>query len=284
MFQITTGGGAIDASGVGQLQFTNTGSIGFVNAGPRILTLTGTAATNNTLAPVIGDNQGATTLVKSGAGEWDLTGNNTYSGVTTISGGVLRIGQAGSTGSLGTGNTVVNGGNTLIFNRTNSLTYGGAISGGGAVTLQSGTLTLSADSSYTGGTSISNGATLNVGSGGATGSLGVGSPVVDNGMLVFNSSGIHNISGFNGVISGTGNIEIKAGKQGLYGNNTYSGWTLIDSGATFQISQGNEGYTSTSVITNNGTLLMLRQDYGIVHYHQQHRRNGSLDERRRQCK
>ena len=268
LFTVTTGGGTIDASGAGPLQLTNTAAIAMPGSGTRTLILTGSAATNNTFAPVIPNSTGgATSLTKGGVGgsggEWDLIGNNTYSGLTTVNNGVLRIGQGTATGSLGTGNTLLNGG-TLIFNRTNSLTYGGAISGGGAVIVQSGTVTLSADNNFTGGTSISNGATLNVGSGGATGGLAIGNAVVNNGMLVFNSSAIHNISGFNGVVSGTGNIEVKAGKQGLYGANSYTGWTLIDSGATLQISQGNEGSgTDTSVITNNGTLLMLRQDYGV---------------------
>ena len=266
LFQITTGGGAIDASGVGALQLTNTGAIGFVNAGPRSLILTGTAATNNTMAPVIGDNQGATALVKNGAGEWDLTGNNTYSGVTTINGGVLRIGQASSTGSLGTGATADN--STLLFNRTNSLTYGGAISGGGAVTLQTGTLTLTGNNSYSGGTSISNGATLNIGSGGAGASLLISGPIINNSMLVFNSSSAITIRGFPGTISGTGNIEDKGtGLVNATGYvNTWTGWLLIDAGATFQPTIGNESQLVCSAITNNGTLLFERQDNGVFIY------------------
>ena len=51
------------------------------------LTLTG--AGGGTLASVIGTGSG--TLTKSGTGKWALSGANTYSGLTTISAGVLNI-------------------------------------------------------------------------------------------------------------------------------------------------------------------------------------------------
>ena len=60
------------------------------------LTLTGTNTGYNTLAPVIGDNSGATSLVKSGTGTWVLTGSNTFSGTTTINAGTLKLASAGS--------------------------------------------------------------------------------------------------------------------------------------------------------------------------------------------
>ena len=44
------------------------------------------------------------------------------------------------------------------------------------------------------------------------------------------------------------------------GNNTYTGWTRIDSGTTFQPIEGQDGALATSVVTNNGTLRLVRQD------------------------
>ena len=263
LFQIATSGGTIDASGSGALEFTNTGAIAYLGNGARTLTLTGTTATNNTLAAVLADYGGVTSLAKSGTGEWDLTATNTYSGVTTINNGVLQIGNGGSTGSLGTGNTTNNG--TLIFNRANSLTYSGAISGTGAVTVASGNITLTGNNNYSGGTTVSNGATLNIGNGGANANLAAGSPVLNNGFMKFNSTTPITIRGFAANISGTGNFEIAGtGKVSFDGAKLYTGWTLIDPGATLQVSVGNEwpGMAGPP-ITNNGTLYMQRQDFGV---------------------
>ena len=276
LFSVTTAGGVIEASGVGPLQFTNTASIAAPGSGTRTVILTGSAATNNTMAVKIVDSTGgATSLQKGGVGgtggEWDLTGNNTYSGVTTINNGVLRIGQGTATGSLGTGNTTDNG--SLIFNRTNSLTYGGVISGSGTVVVQTGTVTLTGNNTYNNGgtlgsTTISNGATLNVGSGGAGASLALFGSISNNGLLVFNSSTPITIRGFPSTISGTGNIEAKGtGLVNATGYvNTWTGWLLIDAGATFQPTIGNESQLVCSAITNNGTLLVERQDNGVFIY------------------
>ncbi len=53
----------------------------------KTLTLTGTNTGNNTIAAVIGDLTLATSLTKTGIGAWVLSGANTNTGATTISGG-----------------------------------------------------------------------------------------------------------------------------------------------------------------------------------------------------
>src|SRR5438132_3071386 len=75
--------------------------------GTRTLTLTGTNTGNNTLAAIIGDNSGATSLTKSGAGTWILSGANTYTGLTTVSAGILDLQNSSA---LGTGTTTVTSG------------------------------------------------------------------------------------------------------------------------------------------------------------------------------
>ena len=181
-----------------------------------------------------------------------MTGASTYTGGTTISAGTLQIGNGGTTGSL-VGNIVDNG--ALIFNRSNAVTYGGAVSGSGTLTKQgAGTLTLTGANTYTGGTTIAAG-TLQIGNGGTTGSL-VGD-IVDNGALIFNRS---NAVTYDGTISGTGTLT----KQGastltLTGNNIYTGGTTISAGTLII---GNGGTTGSLVgnIVDNWILTFNRSD------------------------
>jgi fibronectin-binding autotransporter adhesin len=260
-FTLGSSGGTLDSSGTGALRLTNNTPVALSGTGPRTLTLTGTLADTNTLtANVANSSSGATALSKSGPGTWILTGTNAYSGLTTINNGVLQIGVGGGNGTIGTGPVDNNRG--LDFNRSGTLTVSGAISGTGAVTNDGpGTVILAANNSYSGGTVI-NAGTVQIGTGGTSGSLNVGSQVIDNGTIVFNSKTPITISGFGANISGTGNVRIVTGTLKATGNNSYTGWTEIDSGATFQPSDGNSGIFSGvgSVITNNGTIFMTRQD------------------------
>src|SRR5262249_20295320 len=124
--------------------------------------------------------------------------DSTYTGGTTISAGTLQLGNAGTTGSV-TGNIVNNA--ALTFNRSNALTYAGAISGTGSLTKSgAGMLTLTGDSTYTGGTTISAG-TLQLGNAGTTGS--VTGNIANNAALTFNRS---NALTYAGAISGTGSV------------------------------------------------------------------------------
>ncbi|MDP2123934.1 MAG: autotransporter domain-containing protein, partial [Parvibaculum sp.] len=95
-------------------------------------------------------------LTKLGLGTLVLANDNSYSGGTVITGGTLRIGNGGTTGSLGSGDTVNNA--RLEFDRTNTLTYAGVISGTGAVAqIGSGQTTLTGISTYTGATTVTAG-------------------------------------------------------------------------------------------------------------------------------
>jgi autotransporter-associated beta strand protein len=260
LFMLGTASGTIDNEGSGPLALTNSGAMGLFNSGPRTLTLTGPVA-GNVLAAAVGDGGGPTELSKIGDGTWTLTGNNTYSGGTVLSAGELIVGNGGTTGSLGIA-AIANSG-SIDINRTGSVTFG-TISGTGSVTNDGpGTAILPNNNTFSGGLTINSG-TVQVGNGGGTGELNANGNVVDNSLLVFNSSGS---ATFNGVISGTGNfIKQGAGKLTLQGANTYTGWTAIAPGANLQVCNGNAGALASPVITNAGTLFMDRQDFAIFIY------------------
>ncbi|MCP3975441.1 MAG: hypothetical protein GY720_13235, partial [bacterium] len=104
------------------------------------------------LFPVEGGDGG---LTKLGSGILTLTGSGTYTEGTTISAGALHIGNGGTTGSI-IGNVVNNA--SLVFDRSDDVTFGGAISGTGSVTKQgTNTLTLTGYNTYSGGTIVNGG-------------------------------------------------------------------------------------------------------------------------------
>ncbi|MFC6144392.1 autotransporter outer membrane beta-barrel domain-containing protein, partial [Paraburkholderia silvatlantica] len=197
---------------------------------------------------------GSGSVTQSGTGTLTLSGTNTYTGGTTISNGTLQIGSGGATGSI-SGSVTNNG--TLAFNRSDNVTFGGAISGNGTVQQSGGTLTLSAANTYTGSTRINGGATLALS---GTGSV-ANSSVADSGTLdISGTSGtsIQSLSGsgnvvlggqtltlsnanstFSGVISGSGGLTIGGGTETLTNVNTYTGTTTIGNAATLILSSGN---------------------------------------------
>ena len=104
---------------------------------------------------------GGITVANSAAIKVRLVSDNTYTGPTTITSGVLMIGQGnpGEPGSIAS--PVVNNSGLLIFNRVENLSYGGTISGTGSMEKQAtGTLTLTGTNSYTGSTTVTAGTLL----------------------------------------------------------------------------------------------------------------------------
>ena len=75
------------------------------------------------------------------AGNLILSGNNSYTGGTTINpGATLQLGNGGTTGSIDL--TTVNNSGTLAFNRSDPINLTTVINGGTLQQLGSGTLTL----------------------------------------------------------------------------------------------------------------------------------------------
>ena len=125
---------------------------------------------------------GAGSLLKSGSGTLvlDNSGNNVFTGGTTISGGMLQVGNNDANGSLPPGPLTDNA--SLVFARADSPTVNNSISGTGSFT-QAGTgstLVLNGNNTFTGDVLVTNSSTLKLGSSSALGN-GSGPVVVANG-------------------------------------------------------------------------------------------------------
>ncbi|EEE7581497.1 autotransporter outer membrane beta-barrel domain-containing protein [Salmonella enterica] len=152
-------------------------------------------------------------IVKSGSDELIVTGDNNYSGGTTISGGTLTADHADS---LGTG-TIANSGVLQVGEGELKNTLSGS---GSLVKTGTGELTLSGDNTYSGGTTISGG-TLT-----ADHADSLGSGDIDNsGVLKVGEGELKN------TLSGSGSlVKTGTGELTLGGDNTYSGGTTITGG------------------------------------------------------
>jgi uncharacterized repeat protein (TIGR01451 family) len=211
LFSLGTAGGTLDASGSGSgtISFTGTGSMGANGqTGARTLQLTGSNTGNNTLAVAL---LGATTVSKSGSGLWVLSGNNTYSGATTINDGVLAV-SGGAAIPLGSAVTLANSAGVelrlLGGVGLQSISGGGAL--GGNINLNGNVLTIS-NSSATG---ISGGMT-NAGTlvklGGGTLTLGgnhnfVGEMAITGGTVQVDAALSNVTVNLSGTLSGTGAV------------------------------------------------------------------------------
>ncbi|EBU3466825.1 autotransporter-associated beta strand repeat-containing protein [Salmonella enterica] len=181
---------------------------------------------------------GTGSVVKSGDKTLTLSGANSYTGGTTISGGTL---VASNVEALGSGDVTDNA--TLELNTGGD--FANNIGGTGSV-VKSGdkTLTLSGTNSYTGGTTISGGTLVanNVEA------LGTGD-VTDNATLELNTGG-----DFDNAISGSGQV-VKSGDKTLTlsGANSYSGATTISGGTLIATHVNSLG---TGAIDNRASLLL----------------------------
>jgi outer membrane autotransporter protein len=209
-----------------------------------------TSVNDLTLSGVV---SGAGSLTKAGAGTLILSGANTYSGGTTVSAGILQVGNAGTSGALGTGDVTDNA--TLQINRSDAVTLANNISGPGAlIKSAANTLTLTGTNTYSGLTTISAG-TLQIGYGGTAGTLGTGD-VANSGTLIFNRSDALAVTA---AISGAGTVnQAGTGTTTLSGSNAYSGGTTISAGMLNIQNNTALGSTAAGTTVANGAALGLQ--------------------------
>ncbi|HAG4195758.1 TPA: fibronectin-binding autotransporter adhesin ShdA [Salmonella enterica] len=173
-------------------------------------------------------------IVKSGSDELIVTGDNTYSGGTTITGGTLTADHADS---LGTG-AIVNSGVLQVGEGELENTLSGS---GSLVKTGTGELTLGGDNTYSGGTTITGG-TLTADH---ADSLGTG-VIANSGVLQVGEGELENTLSGSGALVKTGTGELT-----LSGDNTYSGGTTITGGT---LTADHADSLGTGVIANSGVL------------------------------
>ncbi len=199
-----------------------------------------TIAENATLALSQGtlDNNvtGGGQIVKSGSDELIVTGDNTYSGGTTITGGTLTADHADSLGS----GDIDNSGVLKVGEGDLENTLSGS---GSLVKTGTGELTLSGDNTYSGGTTIADG-TLTADH---ADSLGTGA-IANSGVLQVGEGELEN------TLSGSGSlVKTGTGELTLSGDNSYSGATTITDGTLIA---ANVNALGSGNIDNSGTLML----------------------------
>ncbi len=200
---------------------------------------------------------GVASLTKSGSGTLILETANAYTGPTVINGGTLQIGNANTSGTLGSGSVTNN--STLVFNRTDGIGVANDIHGSGTLRLDgTGSITpTSTNNDYTGSTVINSGVfflvtstALGATAAGTTVALGAQLYITANvnvgaEPLTFAGVGLH---------KGGGGVTTYGGALTLSSNSTIN----VDGGATLILTNaaGIVGGSNALATAGSGTLTL----------------------------
>ena len=264
----STGGAILDQSGTGNLKFSS--AMTATGVGAKAITLQGATAGTGELAGAISDLGGnVISLNKYGSGDWTLSGNNSYSGLTTVkdAGSLLKL---MATGAL-SAKTSLAGENSLSAAGTIDFGVGGSYTANSYGTLSTSgnnmyftnssginvTLTFTNANNYITG-STGGGRTLSNSSSNLNldfdGNIEIGSTATNT--TVFRGAGSFNVDG-NLLDTGTGGIRTLEkdgdGTLTLRGSgNNYRGSTLVDSGKLDLY--GSVTASTNIVVSTSGTV------------------------------
>jgi autotransporter-associated beta strand protein len=206
----------------------------------------------------LGRISGSAVLTKKGAGTLTISTDNDNTGVTTISGGTLQVGNSGVTGALGSG--AVSNNATLVYNRFGAANVGPIHGTGNVIQIGLGDVTLTGINDYSGNTVVSNG-TLTIGGGNSigTGTLllaggiaAAGGVAIANPINVVADSTINNTAGE--IQFNSASVTLPAGKT-----LTLQGTTIrfTSSGLTF------DGAIVNSLSPNNNAGFRSYNQFGV---------------------
>jgi autotransporter-associated beta strand protein len=198
---------------------------------------------NGDFGGVIGTNNSSTiSIVKVGSATQTLSGANTYNGTTTISNGVLQLGNGGTKGSISNSTTINLSGGSLAVNRSDAVSQGGifasgALTGsGGFIQAGTGTTTLTATNTYTGTTTVSAGA-LKLASGSSLASTNI----VVNGTFDLTAQASGWTLGSGKTLAGSGSVTTASNQS-----------VTVASGSTLAPGNSPGNLTISSLILNGG--------------------------------
>lgn len=249
LFTINNTAVTLASNGTGAVNFTNTGHLVVATAASTTLTLSGTNTGNNILSAAI-DNPtaGSTKIVKTGAGNWGLFGDNSYTGITTIAGGTLSA------------NTLANGGSNSSIGASGNAATNLVIDGGALKYVGTGGST---DRLFT---VAKDGATLDASGTGAvnftnTGNIAYGTtnPTTTRTLTLAGTNTGNNTlaAAYGDKGSGTSVsalIKTGAGKWIITGAHTYTGGTRVSEGTLVLGSATTLQSATGNVVVNGGTL------------------------------
>lgn len=237
-----------------------------------ILTINTKASTTTTYAGVITSSTGLSLVIK-GSGTQELTGNNTYTGLTDVqsgtlklnrnggtiantaavqvSGGTLDVAQSDTVGAVTLSSGTISGTGTLTgssYSLTNTGTISAVLAGSGVVLTKTGagTATLSGNNTYTGATTVSEG----------TLALGASNRIANTSNLVM-AGGTFATGGFSETLgtltlSAASTIDLGAGASALvFADSSGTTW---GSSVTLSFVNFTEGTDSIRVGTTAGGL------------------------------
>ncbi|RBP45144.1 putative secreted protein with PEP-CTERM sorting signal [Roseimicrobium gellanilyticum] len=273
---------AIENVGKGTLKFTAAFTAGGTNTVQRVLRLGGTNTGENEIVSFADASASISSkLEKTGSGKWVLTGNSTYTGGTTISAGVLQLGNGGGAGMVGAGDVAIGAGATLVMNRNNAFTVANNITGAGSVMIKhaagGATILSSNGNTYGGGTRVNSGRLVVTNTSGSA--TGTGEVHVEAAGILAGTGRIAPGAGNSVIVCGTLSVgEVPAVAADLHIETSGAGTLLVEGGGAVVLDiTGGAGsgmlndaddadrlVIGGNVMLNQGSILRVQNLNGLV--------------------
>ena len=232
-----------------------------INSDSGTLNITGTIASGSTALTMGGAGNitlntvlaGARTLTKDGNGTLTLNGvsNNTYTGLTTVSAGVLNIQQAQALGTTAAGTTVSGGGTLQIQGGITTIAEALTINGGGNNSTNGALESVSGANNYAGLITLGSSARINNDDAVNAFTISAVGTITGTGDLTVGGAGN---TTFTSVVGNTGAfVKDGAGMVTLNGVNSYTGLTTVSAGT---LAYGTNNVVPNAVSVGGGTLAL----------------------------